>query len=196
MSMNLGDLLGMIRQDYLDTLQEAFDAVAEADPRAALEPALSTTPAFGTELWADMVAKGKTQRVGSEGLFQFTETITFGWGDALPGQPEPLQVVVNPFAWDAMPFALHMAQGKTDDTAPLLQWLEQWTAEPEPFAEDEEEGVDEPFRQVVHGLKQGKTANSWVADMGSAPLEAWQDLLEALLAMGASKVEFGLIQKA
>lgn len=193
--MNLGDLLGMIRQDYLDTLQEAFEDAQKADARALLEPALTTLHVFGTECWADYHTQGKTQHVASEGLFQFAETIAFGWGDALPGQPDPLQVVVQPFTWDAMPFAVQFGAGKATDTRPLQQWLEQWATEPTPFAVDEQsdegEGEDEPFRQVVHGLKHGKTEGSWVADMGSAPLEAWQDLLEALLAMGANRVTFG-----
>jgi hypothetical protein len=190
MSMNLGNLLQMIRQDYLDTLQEAFDDAVQADSRAALEPALENPPTLGAELWADYVAQGTTHTVASEGLFQFTETITFGWGDALPGQPDPLQVVVKPFAWDAMGFTVKM-QGAAN-LAPLHQWLEQWATEPEPFATDgdDEEGEEEPYRQVVHSLKAGKAPYSWVADMGSAPLEAWQDLLEALLAMGATRVEF------
>ena len=192
--MNLGDLLGMIRQDYLDSWQEAWDA-AQAQPHAALEPALEATPTLGAELWADYHTGTTVGMVKSEGVFLFTETITFGWGDALPGQPDPLAVVVQPFAWDAMPFVL---EGKDLDAKPLSQWLTQWATEPEPFAEDEddeEEGEDEPFKQVVHGLKQGATANSWVADMGSAPLEAWQDLLEAILATGASRVVFGAPQK-
>jgi hypothetical protein len=183
MSMNLGDLLAMIRQDYLDTLQAAAEDAKRSGAKVVLEPVGSVAePALGTVLWHDLQLNGKAVAVPSEGVFAFEERIIFGWGDALPGQSEPLQVVVQPFAWDAMPVRVKLPAGKALNLEPLRQWLEQWSAEPE---ETEAE-----FREVVHSLVQ-TGPNSLRIDMGSAPLDAWQDLLEALLAAGATQAVFG-----
>jgi hypothetical protein len=187
MAMNLGDLLGMIRQDYLDTWQATANEATGSGGTMMIEPsATAQAPSFGAVLWHDLQLNGKATSVQSEGVFAFDEQISFGWGDALPGQAEPLHVVVRPFAWDAMPVALKLPQGKALNLEPLGQWLEQWSAEPEPDAVDE----TSPFREVAHSLTQTSPTSLHV-DMGSAPLDAWQDLLEALLAAGATQAIFG-----
>ena len=185
MPMNLGDLLEMVRQDYLDTLNAA---AAEAGAGTQREPLLHDTPALGTVLWGDLKVGSRMVTVASEGVFQFEERIIFGWGDELPGQPAPLQVVVQPFAWEAMAFTLTPASGKQLNPEPLLQWLDQWSAEPEP---EETEPTPDQGRGVVHSLKAGAKPGSYIADMGSAPLEAWQDVLEAALAAGAAQIIVG-----
>lgn len=190
MAMVLGDLLAMIRQDYLDTLRAVADEASAQGQAVALEPpATHAAPALGVVAWHDLARNGKAVTVASEGVFAFPERIRFGWGDALPGQPEPLQVVVQPFAWDAMPITVKTPPGQPLNPAPLAQWLEQWGAEPDSAAQAE----DAFGRDVVHSLKQTGPA-TLVADLGTAPLEAWQDLLEALLAAGASEAIFGAPQ--
>jgi hypothetical protein len=186
MAMNLGDLLAMIRQDYLDTWQATADEATANTTTVTIEPLGVQAPLLGAVLWHDLQLNGKAVKVQSEGVFAFDDQISFGWGDALPGQAEPLQVVVRPFAWDAMPVALKLPQGKALNLEPVAQWLEQWSAEPEPDAIDE----TSPFREVAHSLTQTSPTSLHV-DMGSAPLDAWQDLLEALLAAGATQAIFG-----
>ncbi|MCA3244459.1 MAG: hypothetical protein INF43_04030 [Alphaproteobacteria bacterium] len=190
MTMVLGDLLAMIRQDYLDTLRAvAYEAAAQGQT-VVLEPqATPAEPALGVVAWHDLARQGKAVTVTSEGVFAFPNRIRFGWGDPLPGQPEPLQVVVQPFAWDAMPITLQTPRGQVLNLTPLAQWLAQWGAEPDSAAQAE----DVFGREVVHSLRQTGPA-TWVADLGTAPLEAWQDLLEALLAAGASQAIFGAPQ--
>jgi hypothetical protein len=112
---------------------------------------------------------------------------------ALPGQPAPLQVNVKPFAWDAMPFSFTIAQNETFNPEPLAQWLTQWGAEPELEGEPDNDTaaeIHQSHREVVHSLQGG--GYQWQADMGTAPIDAWQDLLEALLATGAGSVQFGV----
>jgi len=188
--MVLGDLLAMIRQDYFDTLRAVSQEAETSGKTVVMEaPASTAAPELGTLCWHDLLVNGKATYVSSEGVFAFPERICFGWGDALPGQHEPLQVVVQPFAWDAMPLTLKLPTGTTLNPAPLAQWLEQWATEPEPAAQAEAYGG----REVVHSLMQ-TGPSTWLADLGTAPLEAWQDLLEALLATGASQVVFGAAQ--
>jgi hypothetical protein len=183
MAMNLGDLLQMIRQDYMDTLDAAAE---EAGHTVVREPALQPEAELGKEVWADLKLGSRLIKVPTEGVFQFDERIIFGWGDELPGQPAPLQVVVNPFAWDAASFTLTPAANRVIDTEPLLQWLDQWSAEP-----DAESKAQQVWKEVAHSLKKGAGENTYVADLGTAPLEAWQDLLEAALAAGAKQIVFG-----
>ncbi len=186
MTMNFGDLLGMIRQDYLDTLSAT---AADASAGGAVETETAHhqgTPKVGVTLWHDLTVAGRPVQVASEGVFQFPTAIQFGWGDALPGQPEPLQVTIQPFAWDAMPVKLAPMAGASIDPTPLAQWLEQWGAEPEPDLIAE----DSPYREVAHSLIWHDNAH-FTLDMGSAPLDAWQDLLEALLAANVARATFG-----
>ncbi len=184
MSMVLGDLLHMVRQDYLDALEDAYEEALETGAPAELEPEL------GPLAWGDMRVAGKVMMVISEGEFNFKPAITFGWGDALPGQPEPLTVLVQPFTWDSMLIELTPADDTTITVEPMYQWLEQWASKPE--------GLDEegPFKMVVHSLIQGISPQRWMVDMGSAPLEAWQDVLEAALAAGAVRLTIGAPQQA
>ncbi len=189
MAMVLGDLLGMIRQDYLDTLHATIAEHRTSGATLELEAATDSAPMFGQTLWHDFTLNGIPQTIASEGVFAFDASITFGWGDALPGQSEPLQVVVQPFAWEAMPVTLTVPAGKAFNPAPLLQWLEQWSAQPE----DADRAEAGPFKEVVHSLRQ-VAPTSFIADLGSAPLDAWQDFLEAALATGASRAVFGAAQ--
>lgn len=183
MAMNLGDLLQMIRQDYMDTLDAAAEEAGQAVVR---EPAILPEAELGKDIWGDLKSGSRLIKVPTEGVFQFEERIIFGWGDELPGQPAPLQVLVMPFAWDAASFTLTPAANRTLDTEPLLQWLDQWSAEP-----DAESKSQQVWKEVAHSLKQGATPNTFIADFGTAPLEAWQDLLEAVLAAGARQIVFG-----
>jgi len=191
MAMVLGDLLAMIRQDYLDTLQATAAEAQARGVHVVLEP--QATPhqtTLGQVLWHDLALNGQPTTVASEGVFAFPQAIRFGWGDALPGQPEPLQVVVYPFAWEAMPVTLQAAAGAGLDVAVLGQWLAQWAlpAEPPPPT-----GGATVGHEVVHSVRQTGPA-SFMLDLGTAPLEAWQDLLEALLASGATTAIFGTPQ--
>jgi hypothetical protein len=187
MSLVLGDLLAMIRQDYMDTLAAAYAEAITHGP-AALEPALGA-PMISRDAWGDMKVGARLVSVPSEGVFGFQQPICFGWGDALPGQAEPLQVEVWPFAWDDLRVSLQVAAGRALDDTPLAQWLEQWATPPADVVG--KEPSDELGRGVVHGLAAGQAPDTWHADLGTAPLEAWQDLLEAALAANAVRMIVG-----
>ncbi len=60
---------------------------------------------------------------------------------------------------------------------------------------DEPEELQGPVQEVVHYLGDPEAREGGetriIADMGTAPLEAWQDLLDACAACGAKKVTVG-----
>jgi hypothetical protein len=195
MSMVLGDLLAMIRQDYVDALLAEYKAQpTDSAVATALEPALRDDPALGVVLWGDLRVRHNgrdtLKTVASEGVFRFDERIVFDWGDALPGKGAPLQVVVLPFMWDAM--AVHVAAGgPKPDWAALEDWLARWSMEPDA---DDQGDIEEQGRGVVHGCTvpfAEKEGYRFEVDMGTAPLDAWEDLLEAVLACGCVCVQIG-----
>jgi hypothetical protein len=84
MAMVLGDLLEMIRQDYLDTLEAAAD---EARLGSVVQLEVAQGPlSLGSVAWADMTCNGHPVTVASEGVFGFDEHLTFGWGATRPAR--------------------------------------------------------------------------------------------------------------
>lgn len=191
MTMTLGDLLEMVRQDYVDHLLAAGEDARAEGAQVVFEPVLRDEVSGQPVLEGEMklparVDLGVTQgggfepvQVEAEGVFQYDGAVDVSWDGGM-------KVSVRPFRWDAMAVRL---EGVADgvDWAPVQQWFWRWFAEPE-----ELEGE---VQEVVHHLSDPLRAGAamrLVADMGSAPLEAWQDLLDACLACGAKRVEIGV----
>lgn len=189
MAMTFGDLLEMIRQDYVDHLTAAAGDLEAAGQRVAYEPPFRDMkgevqlegalqlPAR-VDLASDKDGSVEPVQVEAEGVFRFDGSVDVNWDGGM-------KVRVFPFSWDKMPVVVEglAAEVKWE---PLQQWFWRWFAEPE----EGEGGVLE----VVHHLSDPavvKTGMRVVADMGTAPLEAWQDLLDACLAMGATRVVVG-----
>lgn len=187
--MTLGDLLEMIRQDYIDHLTANADDLQAEGAEVMFEPAfrddkgevaldgLLKLPAR-VDLLAKRGVEVETVQVAAEGVFKFDGSIDITWDTGMPVQ-------VFPFAWDMMPVRL---EGLTDDVSyePLQQWFWRWFAEPE--------DLEGPVQEVVHYLGDPEKVDGVtriIVDMGSAPLEAWQDLLDACAACGAKKAVVG-----
>lgn len=198
MAMTLGDLLQMVRQDYIDQLIAAAEDLHTDGVEVELEPVKGDADGepllegvLRLPLRADVVLHGKDgtrqAKVEPEGVFRFDDAIRFDW--------EGMALEVFPFGWDHLPLTLRGLGGKPD-WEPLRQWFERWFEEPE-------EPVQGPLREVVHFLsdpepdEQGEGGTvRFVADLGSAPLEAWQDLLDACKACGAKALTIGLKEAA
>lgn len=194
MTMTLGDLLEMIRQDYIDHLTAAADDLQEDGAEVIYEPAYRDEKgevALGGALKLParvdlLVKKGNdvdSTQVAAEGVFRFDESISITWDNGMA-------VEVLPFAWDMMPVRMEGITAETN-LEPLQQWFWRWFAEPE--------GLEGPVQEVVHYLGDPETVDNGVrlvADMGTSPLEAWQDLLDACAACGAKKVVVGEPQPA
>ncbi len=192
MTMTLGDLLEMIRQDYIDHLTASAEDLEAEGAEVMFEPAfrddkgevalegIMKLPAR-VDLLAKRVEDGKEEvepvQVSAEGVFKFDGGIDVTWENGM-------KVKVYPFGWDMMPVRMEgVAEGNYEA---LQQWFWRWFAEPE-----ELEG---PVQEVVHYLGDPETKDGVtliVADMGTAPLEAWQDLLDACAALGAKSVTIG-----
>jgi hypothetical protein len=192
MTMTLGDLLEMIRQDYIDHLTANAEDLQAEGHEVMFEPAfrddkgeVSLDGALKLPARVDLLAKRgidvESVQVAAEGVFKFDGAIDITWDSGTPVQ-------VMPFAWDMMPVRM---EGLAADASyePLQQWFWRWFAEPE-----ELEG---PVQEVVHYLgdpEQVDGVTRIIVDMGSAPLEAWQDLLDACAACGAKKIVVGEAQ--
>lgn len=189
MTMTLGDLLEMIRQDYIDHLTANAEDLQAEGAEVMFEPAfrdekgeVSLEGSLKLPARVDLLAKRgeavESIQVAAEGVFKFDGSIDITWDNGTPVQ-------VMPFAWDMMPVRM---EGLAADVGfePLQQWFWRWFAEPE-----ELEG---PVQEVVHYLGDPEVVNGVtriIVDMGSAPLEAWQDLLDACAACGAKKIIVG-----
>jgi hypothetical protein len=189
MTMTLGDLLEMIRQDYMDHLTATAEDLQEDGAEVMFEPAfrddkgeVALEGALKLPARIDLLAKRgeavETVQVAAEGVFKFDGSIDITWEGGM-------EVQVFPFAWDMMPVRM---EGVADDAKfePLQQWFWRWFAEPE--------DLEGPAQEVVHYLgdpEKVEGVTRIIADMGSSPLEAWQDLLDACAACGAKKVIVG-----
>ena len=193
MTMTLGDLLEMIRQDYIDHLTAMAEDLQAEGAEVMFEPAfrddkgeVSLEGVLKLPARIDLLAKRTVDgaesvdpvQVAAEGVFKFDGSIDVAWENGMAVQ-------VMPFGWDMMPLRME-GLGESANYEPLQQWFWRWFAEPE--------GLEGPMQEVVHYLgdpevKDGVTRV--VADLGTAPLEAWQDLLDACAACGATKVIIG-----
>src|SRR5262245_13122068 len=108
------------------------------------------------------------------------EPITFDWSGGLA-------VELRPFQWDSCRLKLRAAQAL--DYAPLRNWFARW------FDEDDRKspGAD-GLQGVVHYLsdpERSASAESVVVDLGSAPVEAFEELLDAISEMAVPSVVVG-----
>lgn len=189
MTMTLGDLLEMIRQDYIDHLTASAEDLQEDGAEVMFEPAFRDEKneivldgALKLPARVDLLAKRgpdvETVQVAAEGVFKFDGAIDIVWESGM-------KVQVMPFAWDMMPVKLE-GMGDSPNWEPLQQWFWRWFAEPEE--------VEGPVQEVVHYMADPEPIDGMVrlmVDMGSAPLEAWQDLLDAVSAAGAKSAIVG-----
>jgi hypothetical protein len=190
-TMGLGELLDQVRQYYLDRLIAAAEKRLSRKTTVILEPVLRSSS-------GEAVAAGELQlplrkdlavlqngevkellTIETKGMLAF-EPITFGWGDRL-------QVVLGPFQWQQMTFRL--PQRKRTDWQPLKEWFRHWFQE-------EEDGGEDSLLGVVHFLSDPGVSGKDVAfevDLGSAPVEAFEELLDAVAALGVRQCEIGQV---
>lgn len=179
----LGALLDQIRAHYVDRL-----AATVADHEGAIaEPALRDEQgvvategqlALGMRVDVVIVEHGKRQEsleVDPTTRLSF-EPISFDWEGGL-------DVELRPFCWNGLSLLL-----SGDEIAPaaLVRWFKKW------FDEDDERAVlPNGLCGVVHFLSDPRPTNGGVrfeADFGSAPVEAFEELLDSCREAGAQSV--------
>jgi hypothetical protein len=192
--MSLGDLLEDVRQYYINRFMEAADkllsnqnvslvmepALRDADGATVLEGVLQLPLRADFAILQDG-AEPKLLTIQTDRMLAF-ETISFQWGGKL-------RVHLSAFQWDAMRLRLRLPVRENVDWRPLEDWFLRW------FKEEEEEQSDpESLLGAVHYLSDPAAAGDeihFTVDLGSAPVEALEELLDASIALEASHCDIG-----
>lgn len=186
----LGSVLDEMREVYLSLFRQALREACAQSPRVLPEPSflmddgsLAREGSLGLPCRMDVVIfTGETPEnvsVDSESLLTF-EALNFDWKE--------VQVRVLPFCWDACQVLL-TGLPQTPDWAPLKAWFEHWFD-----LEDARPADKAGLYGVVHFLSDPVAEAAGVRlhlDLGSAPVAAFEGLLDALVATGAKRLEFG-----
>ena len=188
--MGLNELLNEIRQEFLNAFHAAIEE-KELLPGSSLilEPALrqeDDTRAIEGELQLPIrtdiaVLQDDTltemMNVDSDCMLGF-DPVEFEWTDNL-------HVDLGPFAWQGLSFRV---RGATKyDWEPLQDWFWRW------FRDEEEDPAD-PLLGAIHFLSDPGVVGDAIEfhlDMGSAPIEAFEEMLDAVAAAGATHCEIG-----
>ncbi|MBV8880203.1 MAG: hypothetical protein JO332_09585 [Planctomycetaceae bacterium] len=178
--MQLGELLDRIRDYYLQRLRtelrEAPKPIAEPAFRKK-DGSLAREGPLSLPLRGDLYAHGEMIAVDTEKMLAF-DALEFPW-------TEDLTVDLEPFKWNEL--TLHLAGvGSCVDWAPLTAWFEKWFD-----GDDEREPGPDGLRGVLHFLSDPETHDDeirFMIDLGSAPVEAFEELLDAADALGAPRV--------
>ncbi len=189
--MSLEELLEDVRNLYLDSVTaELLAQQAEDDVEIIREPALrddegESVPegSLGLPVRVDMaiLRDGEIESLGNveiDEMYDF-EPVEFAWGDSMAVQ-------LLPFPWDSASIVL--PKGPAYDWAPLKAWFMAW------FREEEDEADDDGPLGAVHFLSdpiEDEQSTILTVDLGSAPLEAFEQLLDAIEKLGVQEVMIG-----
>jgi hypothetical protein len=182
--VTLGQIIDTVRASYLE---QFATAVAERSVAGGVLTEVALRDESGAPIGEGLLQlpmrldivplsggqPGSAVSVDSESRVDF-EPIEFDWGDQL-------QVTLESFCWDNV----HLRASVTD-WSPLQEWFMNWFS-----ADDDGEG--EPLG-VVHFLsdpKPGSSGHALTLDLGTAPVEAFEELLDAIAACGATAVVIG-----
>ncbi len=113
--------------------------------------------------------------------------------ETMPGFPKfslrwkhVLPVVISPFAWNACPVRMVQAD---EGIEPITEWFEEW------FDADEVKTPGEDgLLGVVHSIRREPGEASVVhlsIDLGSAPIEAFEEMIEAMFNCKAESADIG-----
>jgi hypothetical protein len=187
--MNLTELLDSIRDHYLDRLTKAISEKIDSGATVATEVALRDETGvpkgdgvFDLPMRVDLA--DNTAGVVTESITIDTETmlsfdeVVFDW--------EGLGVTLSPFQWN---WCEVLAEGNFTDASvePLIDWFHEWFV-------DSEDGDGTELLGAVHYMSDPQltaTQISFVVDLGTAPADVFEELLDAVAATGAMSVNIG-----
>jgi len=186
--MTVGEILDRTRDLYCRLFAEKLEKLAQESPgdvysEAALRDASGRAVGDGPldlPVRADMIllSSGQSISVDSDRILSFSP-LSFTW-------EEQLSVRLGPFHWDSVVVRLRCASPPAS-WAPLSDWYRRWYKE----AEDSD---GKSLLGVVHFLSDPELSNGWAsftADLGSAPVEAFEELLDAIHAVGVREAHVG-----
>lgn len=174
-------ILGEVREHYLDGLHQAAAAFKQEYSPAAVEVLLELgrSCAYAYRLYrADMAANvdGKAQMRE----WNPSDYLNFPPKSFTPHQG--LSLALSPLAWNGVDISIDVAASCDG----LEQWALRWLDVNDAHAQDER-----GFQSVIHSVTEPEVADGWTTfsvDFGSAPLVAVEDLLKLLVDMGARAV--------
>lgn len=188
--MGVSELLDRIRDLYVTPFAAAVEKLARRPGVRVLSEAVLVNDAgepvgagpLGLPVRLDLVALKDDQvtdrvAVDSDRLLRF-QPARFDWSDGLT-------VLLRPFWWDSLTVTFQGEVGSVD-YGPLVAWYREW------FGEDGEGGGE--LLGVVHSLSDPEAVDGEVRftiDLGSAPVEAFEGLLDAVAALGVAEVALG-----
>ncbi|MDX2110815.1 MAG: hypothetical protein SFY80_11295 [Verrucomicrobiota bacterium] len=197
--MTIGTLLDNIRNNHLESFAEKLDSLDDEglsfDPEVALvddsgaltlDGALALPRRVDVEVEDPETGVFEELDIPSDKLYAFPP-ITVDW-------TAHMRVVFSPFRWEACRVTAEgiLSGHNLDD---LKQWYLNWFDVEDNELPEDEDGECDGFHEVVHSLSDPVMEESMLSfevDLGSAPIEAFDGLLDALSAMGARQVKLTL----
>jgi hypothetical protein len=194
-AVKLGELLDEIRQYYLERLRAqiakeragAAQVISEPSLRNAAGDVVREGP-LSLPLRVDITVvdrggSSRTLRVETPQQLSF-EPVELQWSSRL-------SVTLAPFSWNACPVALCVEQNTETNLAPLIDWFERWFDADDTFEADEL-GIS----SVVHFMSDPSVDDNEVSfqvDFGSAPVSAFEELLDAAEQLGTESATIGRV---
>ncbi len=189
--MPLGQLLDQIRDYYVNCFVNAINEHA-ADVNVALAHESAFCNADGelvTEGQLALPARGDifiirdgivsdSLQIDTKEMLSF-EPIAFAWPDS------KIEVELRPFQWNWMQIRIFGLQASADWT-PIRDWFLQWFKEDDP--------TDQELLEAVHFLSAPETredCSQVSVDLGTAPVESFEELLDAIGRLGGQRVQIG-----
>lgn len=177
----LHDLLSTVRALYVQELAEAVRNQPGSFVESALrmeDGTLATEGTPPTPYRADLISRdtGETIQIDSTRRLTFREASFKRHG---------FRLQIASFFWDCANFSVNGATALDVDL--ISNWFDHWF-DPEDQRDPNELGL----HGVVHSMSNVEVSNDdWVfqIDFGSAPIEAFTDLIASLEAAGAKSVE-------
>jgi len=191
----LGQLLDEIRDYYINRFIDAINEQSLADGVT-----LTHEPAF-CDSNGDVVTEGELAvpsrvdllvisdgaasdsiLIDTDGILSF-EPIAFDWPE------NNLNVDLHPFQWNWMQVRIFGLKTNTD-WAPIRDWFIGWFQENDP--------ADGELLGGVHWLSDpeyGDDYSQLSIDLGTAPVESFEELLDAIGQMGATRVQIGQFEE-
>ena len=187
--MTTGELLDKIREYYLRRFGEVVGEKRKPGATIATETAYRdehgqpigdgalNLPSRGDVFVITNGEVTESLQVDTEGMLSF-QPLSFAWESAV--------VTLSPFQWNWCEVS---ATGNITAESPsaIVKWFHRW------FLADED-GVPERFVGAVHfmsDLEMGTGHFSVSVDLGSAPIEAFEELLDAAVLAGATQIHIG-----
>jgi hypothetical protein len=186
------ELLSQIRQFYLDHFREILKEKRRlANAKIMAEPALRGAGGkvarqgnLKLPLRTDLVVRSPTVNE----TFQVTTEKVLEFDPVVVEWTPTLTIQLSPFRWEECQFEAGGLGGRSDWQA-LVDWYERWFDE---F--DLKAPLKKDLQEVVHRLEDPQVKESMTVltvDFGTAPITAFEEFLDALVACGADPIQVG-----